>query len=163
MKRTPTTITITDEMRAHVMKPANIIDIKAYDGVDELPLGIREAASAPAPRVKLSLKVEQFTEILRKALEENVTGYGLQLRQNGTPLVTQLCHWSQTPADLSREWDLETQMHIASVSKMLTGIGVVKLLDEMGLSYDTTIIDYLPTYWQLGPNIDKITFRNLMN
>ena len=163
MERTHTTITVTDEMRAHVMRPANILDITSYDGIDEPSLSIPEPPSPTTSRVKLQLKVEQFGDILRKALEDMVTGYGLQLRQNGSPIVTQLCHWSQTPADLSREWDIETQMHIASVSKMLTGIGVVKLLDEMGLSYDTKIIDYLPTYWQVGPNIDKITFRNLMN
>src|SRR5262245_40445143 len=108
MESTRTTITVTDEMRAHVMKPGNILEIKSYDGIDELPLGIREPASGPTSRVKLYLKVEQFAELLRKALEDNVTGYGLQLRQNGTPIVTQLSPWSQTPSDLSREWDLET-------------------------------------------------------
>ncbi len=163
MERTHTTITVTDEMRAHVMRPPNILDIKAYDGIDELPLSISEPPSAPTSRVKLQLKVEQFGEMLRKALEDMVTGYGLQLRQGGNPIVMHLCHWSQTPADLSREWALDTQMHIASVSKMLTGIGMVKLLDDMGLSYDAKIIDYLPTYWQKGPNIDAITFRHLMN
>ena len=53
-------------------------------------------------------------------------------------------------------------MHLANVSKLLTAIGVVRALQDNNLSYDTKIANYLPTYWNRGPNIDKITFRHLM-
>jgi CubicO group peptidase (beta-lactamase class C family) len=53
-------------------------------------------------------------------------------------------------------------MHIASCSKLITGIAMTKLLNEQSLSYDTPIIKYLPKYWTNGLNVNKITFRNLM-
>jgi CubicO group peptidase (beta-lactamase class C family) len=53
-------------------------------------------------------------------------------------------------------------MHLASVSKFLTAVGTVKLLDSKGISYDTPIINYLPTYWSKGTNVGKITFRHLL-
>jgi CubicO group peptidase (beta-lactamase class C family) len=37
------------------------------------------------------------------------------------------------------------------------------LLSENKISPDAQIIDYLPNYWAKGPNIQFITFRNLMN
>jgi len=45
---------------------------------------------------------------------------------------------------------------------MLTAIAMTKLLDDKHISYDAKIVDYLPTYWLKGPNINKITFRQLM-
>jgi len=51
---------------------------------------------------------------------------------------------------------------VASVSKFLTAVGLVKVLDSKNISYDTAIIDYLPTYWSKGNNINKITFRQLL-
>jgi CubicO group peptidase (beta-lactamase class C family) len=95
------------------------------------------------------------------ALKDKVSGYILQIRQNGTLVHIGVWNWAQTPADLGKGWTEDTRMHLASVSKLLTAVGTVKLLDGKGISYDTKIIGYLPTYWNKGANIDKITFRHL--
>jgi hypothetical protein len=39
---------------------------------------------------------------------------------------------------------------------------MTKLLNEKSVSYDTPIIDYLPAYWSKGPNVNKITFAELL-
>jgi CubicO group peptidase (beta-lactamase class C family) len=96
-----------------------------------------------------------------KALKDIVAGYVLHIRQNGTLVHVGVWNWAQTPADLGKGWTEDTRMHLASVSKFLTGVGTVKLLDSKGISYDTKIIGYLPTYWNKGPNIGNITFRHL--
>ena len=53
-------------------------------------------------------------------------------------------------------------MHVASVSKLLTAMGVAKALDLKGISYDAKIVDYLPNYWVKGSKINQITFRHLL-
>ena len=54
------------------------------------------------------------------------------------------------------------RMHVASCSKLITAIAMTRILNEKQISFDTPILAFLPTYWVKGPNIDKITFRNLM-
>ena len=44
-------------------------------------------------------------------------------------------------------WNLDTRMHVASVSKLMTAIGTVKLLDEHDVSLDSRIAAYYPFYW----------------
>ncbi len=39
---------------------------------------------------------------------------------------------------------------------------MTRTLAAHNLPPSTKIIDYLPTYWVRGPNIDKITFAQLM-
>ena len=39
---------------------------------------------------------------------------------------------------------------------------MTRTLAAHNLPASTPIIDYLPTYWAKGPNIDKITFAELM-
>ncbi len=53
-------------------------------------------------------------------------------------------------------------MHIASCSKLITAIAMTRTLAAHNLAASTKIIGYLPTYWAKGPNIDKITFAQLM-
>lgn len=96
-------------------------------------------------------------------LKDKVTGYILQVRQNGNLIYNLIWNWSKTPVDGNKGWNEDTRMHVASVSKYLTAVGLVKLLDRKGISYDAKIIGYLPTYWTKGSNIDKISFRHLLN
>jgi CubicO group peptidase (beta-lactamase class C family) len=76
----------------------------------------------------------------------------LQVPQNGSLVHYANWEWSQTPADQGKGWNENTRMHVASVSKFLTAVGLIKLLDTKGISYDAKIIDYLPTYWSKGKN-----------
>ena len=53
-------------------------------------------------------------------------------------------------------------MHVASLSKIVTAIAMTRLLGEAGIPPSTPIIDYLPGYWVKGPNVDQITFADLL-
>ena len=99
---------------------------------------------------------------IHKALKDSVTGYMLQVRQNGVLVHVGQWNWSQTPSNAATGWNENTRMHVASVSKYLTAVGLVKALNAKGISYDAKIIDYLPTYWSKGSNVGQITFRQLM-
>ena len=57
---------------------------------------------------------------------------------------------------------LTQSINVASLSKVLTTIGVLKSLAAHGLTLDTKIEPYLYADWTKGPNIDTITFRDLL-
>src|SRR5208282_782853 len=54
--------------------------------------------------------------------------------------------------------------NIASLSKMLTTFAVLKSLSNHNISVDASIFPYLYSNWQsvAGPNINQITFRDLL-
>jgi len=53
-------------------------------------------------------------------------------------------------------------MHVASVSKLITAMAMTKLLYSRNISPDAHILPWLPKYWQKGPGVDRITFRQLL-
>src|SRR5258708_17193881 len=53
-------------------------------------------------------------------------------------------------------------MHIASCSKLITTISITKNLAAHNRPACNKINNFLPDYWAKGPNIDKITFAQLL-
>ncbi|MGI2902545.1 serine hydrolase domain-containing protein [Tolypothrix sp. VBCCA 56010] len=150
------------EIAAHVIAPEHVKNIQIEE-VDEskqvrydIPVVTRQFAIPP------KLNVDAFGKAIHNTLKDSVTGYMFELRQNGNLIYNLIWNWAQTPADLRQGWSEDTRMHVASVSKFLTAVGLVKVLDSKNISYDSKIINYLPTYWSKGNNIDKITFRHLL-
>lgn len=56
----------------------------------------------------------------------------------------------------------DTKMQIASMTKTITAAAFLKLAKERGIKTSDKIIDYLPKTWVKGPNIELITFRDLL-
>ena len=78
----------------------------------------------------------------------------MQLRQHGNTIHTAQVNWAKRPADGSKAWNPSVPMHVASVSKLITAIAMTKILnDHDEMTYDTPIINYLPTYWAKGPGV----------
>ncbi len=123
-----------------------------------IPAGPGGIATPPKPR----LDVNAFGEAFHAAIKDNVAGYALRIGKNGQTIYTLQWNWAQTPSDSSLGWNPGRRMHIASVSKLMTAIAMVDLLQAKNISYDAKIINYLPTYWAKGQNIDDITFRQLL-
>lgn len=150
------------EVRKHVIAPAHLRNIQIEE-VDEtrevrfkVPPVIRQFGAPP------KLDLGAFGLAINTILKNTVVGYILQIRQNGNLVHVGVWNWAQTPADQGHGWTEDTRMHLASVSKFLTAVAMVKALDSKGVSYDAKIIDYLPTYWSKGHNINQITFRHLL-
>src|SRR5215472_2123106 len=148
--------------RAHVIRPQQIEGVLTDRGRDEGKTEFVPRNLPPGVILTHHLDVDAFTKALHAALKDEVAGYSMRLRQHGQTIETLEWQWARTPQDGSEGWNPDRLMHVASVSKLMTAIGTTRLLAEKGVSPDAKIIDYLPTYWAKGPNIDKITFRNLM-
>ncbi|HLQ50352.1 MAG TPA: serine hydrolase domain-containing protein [Terriglobales bacterium] len=151
-----------NRLRTHVMRPQHIVGVISDHGREEGKLEFVPKKGIFGPRVAHHLDVDAFTKALHAALKDQVAGYAMRLRQHGQTIETLEWQWAQTPQDGSEGWNPDRLMHVASVSKLITAMAMTKLLNEKNISYDAKIINYLPTYWTKGPNIDKITFRNLM-
>lgn len=145
--------------RTHVMRPPQVVGAISSRGLEE---GNLEALHKHPPGPKYHLNVAGFGQALHAALKDKVAGYAMQLRQHGAPIYTLEWNWAKYPTDGGAGWNMDRRMHVASVSKLMTAMAMTRVLDQKNLSFDTKIMGYLPTYWAKGPNLDKITFRDLM-
>ncbi len=57
---------------------------------------------------------------------------------------------------------INKEINIASVTKFYTAIVVMQLLEELNLTIHSLIGPYLPDSWNLGPNMDSMTFAHLL-
>ena len=148
-----------EDVRAHVIRPPHVQNIVSSRGLEE---GIREFKFKFPPAPVYHFDVDGFGKSLHAALKDSVAGYVMRLRQHGNTIYTLEWNWAKRPSDGSEGWNPDVRMHIASVSKLITAIAMTRVLNEKKMSYDTPIINWLPGYWTKGPNINKITFRDLM-
>jgi len=160
---TPLPAGITQQqVSAHQISPSHLRSVQSNREVEQISINYQRANNAPMPAATATFNSNVFAQKFHAAIKDKVTGYAMQLRLNGAPNQTLIWNWAQTPANGSLGWNLDRRMHIASVSKLITGIAMLKLLDEKGISVDAKIIDYLPDYWAKGNNIGQISFRNLL-
>jgi CubicO group peptidase (beta-lactamase class C family) len=150
------------KVRAHVIAPANVQNVEMEE-VDprrerlfQVPRRTQQFQTTP------KLDIATFGTAAHTILKNNVTGYVLQVRKNGNLVYNLVWNWAQTPTDGKDGWHSDTRMHVASVSKFLTAVAMMKTLDAKGISYDAKISPYLPAYWAEGGKINQITFRQLM-
>ena len=144
---------------AHVMEPVHTRGVVSSRGLEE---GVKLPPRALPLGVVLSFNTDGFVADLNTALATNTAGYVMQLRQHGQPIASAQSGWAHEPADGWESWAQTVHMHIASCSKLITAIAMTRTLAAHGLPASTKIIDFLPGYWAKGPNIDQITFAQLM-
>lgn len=97
-------------------------------------------------------------------------GYCYVIKRKGRIVHVVSKGWAQLPDDPRTgegdvAWNPDITMNIASVSKFVTAIALVRLLESLrstGVSVDTSIAGFLPQYWAQGPNVAAITFRQLL-
>jgi hypothetical protein len=127
---------------------------------EDSPLRMRP----PRRNVERALNVTAFSQALHAILSAApISGYAMRIFQRDTPVYTLFWNWARRPQDpLELGWSPSVKMHIASVSKLITAMAVVRLLRERGINVDTPISPYLPDYFVRGANTQQITFRHLL-
>ncbi len=120
----------------------------------------------PTPENPNYLDIAGFNAELHEALRNSVNGYAMKMRRDGKTVGILQWNWSRNPnvGDAPTQgWNTDRRMHVASVSKLMTAIGLIHVLDANGIDTDEFIIDYLPAYWDPSPNVGLITFEHLLN
>ena len=122
------------------------------------------------------IDVDKFNRELQSALNALSplggvpVGYIYMIKQKGQIVHVESKGSAQLPGDPQSGqgnvvWDATVPMNIASVSKFVTAIAVVRLLDSLqskGVTVNTPIANYLPQYWTQGSNAGAITFHQLL-
>jgi hypothetical protein len=140
------------------MQPIHTQSVVSSRGLEE---GTTKFASRIMPAgVPLSFNTDSFVAALNTSLANNTAGYVMQPRHQGQPIASAQAGWAQEPSDGSESWAQDVRMHIASCSKLITAIAMIRTLAAQNLPASTPIIDNLPNYWAKGSNIDKITFAH---
>lgn len=129
------------------------------DGVSLVAVPKRTIEVKPATP---KLNVGKFGETVHAALKDKVRGYALSLRKNDQNVLTLIWDWARTPQEGSKGWNLDTRMHVASVSKLMTAIVATKMLHDANKSIDTAIGPYLPDYWNQPSSSANLTFKQLL-
>jgi CubicO group peptidase (beta-lactamase class C family) len=147
-----------EQAQRHVMQPDHLREAREFvPATPETRFRTRALTS-----LFYTLDVDGLGRRLHDLLSPCLIGYALQLRRSGQVVLTQQWRWAKTWADGLTGWSIDTPMHVASVSKLITAMALTRLLDERGLSYDAPVAPWLPRYWPRGGNVDGITFRRLM-
>ena len=105
-----------------------------------------------------------FEQNIRAELEDNSVGFSYAINLNGVLDRTGAWGKSRTAAD-----DPELNMthtkrvNVASVSKTITAVAVLNLLEDMPeVDVDSPVATYLPSDWVLGPGVAGLTFKDLL-
>lgn len=105
------------------------------------------------------ISTSRFADNIRNYISNRVTGYVL-IVGGLSPIAGGFARSQANPPITEMSADLPT--NTASLSKTLTAIGVLQSLAKHGLTIDDRISPYLYPDWIQGPNIDTITFGELM-
>jgi hypothetical protein len=114
-----------------------------------------------APRTLDDTNFEADMDAALKSL--SISGYTMRVRRRGGIVFTLNGGWARLTGDPDpTSWDPTVKMHVASVSKLVTSMAVTKLLLEKGIDTDTPVAKFLPSYFDIAPSAESITFRHLL-
>lgn len=99
---------------------------------------------------------------LRAGLDATGVGYCYLVRRSGKVVHFGTSGWAQLPGDGDTPWWFHIPMNIASVSKFITAIALIRLLRDLGIPVTQTIGSFLPQYWSVGAGVSALTFANLL-
>ena len=108
-------------------------------------------------------RLDLYEQNIRNAFEGQVVGYQYAIAKQGLLVSTRQDGVARTSADPpATPQSASKEMNIASVSKTITATVLVQLLEDKGISVDSSIEPYLPASWVRGPGVDDLSFRSLL-
>ena len=103
---------------------------------------------------------------LKNTLNGNVVGYAYAITKHGKVRRTGSGGKARIAGDGNRAYTPATRQNVASVSKTITAVAVMQLLERNKLSIEHKIAPYLPKDWKRGygfTNATSLTFRQLLS
>lgn len=103
-----------------------------------------------------------FKQNIITALGNKNIGYTFMINQNGQWADSAARGFARMSQDGAIPHSVYKEMNIASVSKWLTAVGAIKLLDYKQIKLEDSIYKWLPKSWSLGNKVKTITFHQLL-
>lgn len=106
--------------------------------------------------------LDTFEDNLVAAVGAQPVGWAYTIGQQGQLARSGADGWARGPVDGSLPMTIDKKINVASVSKFLTAVAVLQLLDRRKLDLDDKIAPWLPMTWPKGPGVNNLTFRDLL-
>ena len=103
-----------------------------------------------------------FAANIEAAMDGNALGYAYAINLLGQSAITGADGAAQTPVDGDIDQSSSKRMTVASISKTVTAVAVLQLLEKNGLTIDDQIDPWLPGDWTKGLNFQDLKFRHLL-
>ena len=147
----------------HFLDLAQGIGREAISTVDEAQRNLIRPSKTRWPLTYLyRINIDRFNQSLRNAMDALGIGYCYMIKRRGKILYMHASGWAQVGTDGPISWAPHIPMNMASVSKFVTAIAIVRLFRDSGRSLKTSIAGFLPQYWTQATSVGEITFRDLL-
>jgi CubicO group peptidase (beta-lactamase class C family) len=126
------------------------------------------AIRSPNYKADYAVDLIRFGQEIENRLSPFVVGFSYAIAQNGVVLRKNGVGARRTPtADNGLMFPLafteDTLNEVASTSKTVTLVAMLRLLRERNISVDSPVAPYLPITWAKGPGMGTVTFRQLLS
>jgi CubicO group peptidase (beta-lactamase class C family) len=111
-------------------------------------------------------RLEKIADTIESQVKDQCVGYSFVVAYGTAPGLTVARAGGvarRAPDPNPRTMKTDDRVMIASVSKTMTAITLLKLLDEKKIPLTTTIKPYLPKELSTDPTVEKITFAEILN
>lgn len=111
----------------------------------------------------LKERIDNIAKNIHQQLDGHIVGYSFVVGDSLYQKSDAYGH-ARTSADgTQRDFKPATKITVASVSKMVTAIAAVRLLDKHGVSIDAAIGPYLPPDWSASNYVKNLKFSQLLS
>jgi len=112
----------------------------------------------PQPSVDLDILETR----VRSALDTTTTDYAYVISRGGTLQRSGANGFARRPSEGGLSQTVGRRMIVFSLSKLLTTVAAMRLIDERGLTLDSAVGPWLPPGWNAPPAVQSLTFRELL-
>lgn len=113
---------------------------------------------------EFQFNIDTFEGILQDEIGTQSVGFSYVISKNGQWQRKGGMGMAQTSADRNFEMTENTRMNIASISKFVTTIAALKLIEnDPQIDLNDKIGPFLPNEWSPSQDVSNITFRQLLN
>ena len=113
----------------------------------------------------LPIDLDMFKANLQAEFNGKFVGWAFAVARNGKVRRAGAGGFARLPDDGNKPMSSWTRQNVASVTKTITAIAVLQLLEKNGLTLATHIAPYLPADWPRGygfQNGNSLTFKQLL-
>jgi len=108
--------------------------------------------------------IDQFEQNIQNALDGNATGYAYSITRNGQLYTEGAGGWAVVGdgAQPGIEQSPSRRMTIASISKTITAVAALRIMEEHDVSLEEPFVNYLPGNWDIHASLNDVTIKDLL-
>ncbi len=107
--------------------------------------------------------LQTLADQIASAIDPSMTKWGFEVRR-GLSVIQRADGPGRTSADSPQtSFSVHDRFNPASVSKTITSVATLQLLEQRGIPVSTPIHSYLPASWNIPANNKTITFAEVLN